>query len=126
MAFRVWAFVKAGMRLGAAMPNDARMGTTKNKTISTPKTVDIRMNGDFCFSQPNFSYPLFSVSSEGALWFLSNHRLETCRERLEVIGERRIENRMICRFEIVLSLSIQQECNKCLCQVDVRSVFRYC
>jgi hypothetical protein len=38
----------------AALPNDARIGTTKNKTINTPKMNDIKMNGDFRLSQAIF------------------------------------------------------------------------
>jgi hypothetical protein len=51
MALSVWAFVKAGKRPGAALPNEARIGNTKNKTMNMLKTADIRMNGDFCLNQ---------------------------------------------------------------------------
>jgi hypothetical protein len=46
---------------GAALPTEAMMGTTKNKTMNTPNTADITMNGDFCLSQATFHGLLYFV-----------------------------------------------------------------
>jgi hypothetical protein len=51
MAFKVWVFVNSDKSPGAALPNDPRMGTVKNKTINKPSMNETTMNGDFWFIQ---------------------------------------------------------------------------